>query len=481
MRKLLWSLLVINGFLAAAIGGLGYLASAHPLQPGDFLYGAQATAEQIQLRMTTGAVAQADQAIALAERSLADLANAKRMQIPEALSRFDAALTTAEAACAAVPPADSGAVDQRLLVLRQDARDAVSLLLPLPDAVALSERLAPVAEPESIAASPDSPPVIWPAPAVRPERVPFLEETVDHSCYALLGGHADAACEACHTHGAYVGTTQVCADCHSLLPSRLALVNLLPAASEVGKPRASQVYPAHFGDDCQRCHTTVDWKPYAFDHVGILDCRSCHFGEVLPAHSVAPCTACHEDTLDWTNADFDHSETTACFDCHEADAPPRRAAAECRDCHEAESWSAALYFHLLGSRHGLCTRETGRDPHYAGDCAVCHVADNWATITFDHSDLVDCEACHAFEAPPSQAWTSHYKGQCDRCHVLDAWDDVTFDHSGLGQCADCHADEVARSHYPRLACAACHTVRESGRDHLRACGGEHLRDVPSGA
>ena len=62
MRRFSAIFLVINLLLAAAVGGLGYLANAHPLRPGDPLFRVQLVAEQAQLRLPGRAACDNDHA-----------------------------------------------------------------------------------------------------------------------------------------------------------------------------------------------------------------------------------------------------------------------------------------------------------------------------------------------------------------------------------------------------------------------------------
>ena len=97
MKKTVLILFIIfNLLLVAAIGGLLVLAETYPLHPGDGLYTVQHVAEQWRLRLTPSAEGQAKMSLELAERRLADLAQAEEVtQVSGATAAMDLALSEA--------------------------------------------------------------------------------------------------------------------------------------------------------------------------------------------------------------------------------------------------------------------------------------------------------------------------------------------------------------------------------------------------
>ncbi len=98
--------------------------------------------------------------------------------------------------------------------------------------------------------------------------------------FPLTGGHANVACQRCHSSGTFKGLPTACVSCH-------------------GDPA---FHAGMFGLDCASCHTTDNWSAiYRGPHPGIADeggsgvnhggggCRSCH---TQTLHT-ATCTQCH--------------------------------------------------------------------------------------------------------------------------------------------------------------------------------------------
>jgi hypothetical protein len=104
--------------------------------------------------------------------------------------------------------------------------------------------------------------------------------TFDHnlSAFRLTGGHANLACERCHSKG-FEGTPSFCAGCH-------------------GDPG---FHKGMFSSNCAECHNTSNWNasyngphPSIDDESGInhegASCRDCHTQNL----ATATCTKCHD-------------------------------------------------------------------------------------------------------------------------------------------------------------------------------------------
>jgi len=109
----------------------------------------------------------------------------------------------------------------------------------------------------------------------------------DHNltAFPLTGGHANVACERCHTNNQFAGLSTACANCHGDPPYHAGL----------------------FGLNCLQCHTVNNWSArYDGPHPGIAD-----EGGRGVNHGGASCRDCHTQTL--------HSAT--CTKCHDSNNP----------------------------------------------------------------------------------------------------------------------------------------------------------------
>lgn len=118
--------------------------------------------------------------------------------------------------------------------------------------------------------------------------------------FALVEGHADLECEACHADQTFADPARDCVACHE----------------------DPEVHVGQFGLDCSRCHTAVGWTPAALTrHVFPLDhgdegeivCETCH----VAAYTVYTCDECHptEEIVDG-HAEDDDLAPERCADCH---------------------------------------------------------------------------------------------------------------------------------------------------------------------
>jgi hypothetical protein len=105
----------------------------------------------------------------------------------------------------------------------------------------------------------------------------------DLSSFPLLGQHAIAACEQCHTTTRYRDADVTCVSCH----------------------RDDDVHLARLGPRCETCHNPNAWRIWRFDHEtqtsfplrgahAKQNCVSCHVKPVSGAIELAQsCDGCH--------------------------------------------------------------------------------------------------------------------------------------------------------------------------------------------
>jgi thioredoxin reductase/ferredoxin len=321
--------------------------------------------------------------------------------------------------------------------------------------------------------------------------------------FPLVGGHARADCDACHTAAPPRQYSNVPTDC---------------IACHRGDFVAAHT-PAHSGapSDCRVCHRNAaeSWSRVAFEHPArfplsgghaTLTCADCHRG---PANAVSPdcyschradyeatrdpnhvaaalptqCVACHS-TAGWNTAVFDHftsgfpleglHRTTPCGSCHaqgyagtprdcvschradyDSTAEPNHAAAgfptTCASCHSPSGWFGASFNHdsafALTGAHRAAACESCHRAGYTGtprDCASCHRADYDATTDPNHV-------------------AAGFPTTCQNCHDTNAWAGASFDHATTAfpltgahlaaACDSCHSSGYAGT--PR-DCASCH-------------------------
>ncbi|HED52607.1 MAG TPA: hypothetical protein ENJ00_00190 [Phycisphaerales bacterium] len=327
--------------------------------------------------------------------------------------------------------------------------------------------------------------------------------------FPLVGPHASAECFACH-EGAQVGNFEglvpECAVCHT------------DEAASVTDPDHSA-----FSNDCQRCHSEVDWKPAQFDHPASfpltnghsgLDCSACHLPNTFEGLST-DCASCHTDDY---NATTDPNHITAGF------------STDCMLCHDTSDWNNASFehpasFQLVGGHDltdcSLChiggvfegtptdcaachldDYNATTDPNhitsgFSTDCMLCHDVFDWGNADFEHPasfpligghNLNDCTVCHinnVFEGTPSDCAACHtddynattnpdhaatgFPLDCMFCHNVYDWNDATFDHSfpidrGAHKNLDCIECHTVPSATPAFSCIDCHEHRQSRMD-----------------
>jgi len=224
---------------------------------------------------------------------------------------------------------------------------------------------------------------------------------------------------------------------------------------------------------CTDCHTGNDWsvpRNVPFDHT--------RTGFTLTGrHATAACRECHQDLR------FNRV-ATACQDCHR-DAHLGELGLACSNCHDTNRWDSRTNLYAAHSRtlfpllaaHSRVDCEAchaGQAPNQFSltptDCVSCHRQDFLAASTPAHSGAPsDCRRCHgslpvdwrgsSFQHPARFALTgAHAQLACQECHTGPAG-------TTSPECIACHRGEYQGTRQPNhvqanfpTACAQCHTT-----------------------
>ncbi len=321
----------------------------------------------------------------------------------------------------------------------------------------------------------------------------WKETRFDHgkTKYPLTGKHVDVKCDACHKTKVYDEAPTTCIGCH----------------------KKDDKHKAHFGEKCETCHTTRDWKGLTFRHD--TDTKYPLRGK----HREAKCESCH--TTGWIYRDKLASE---CVACHKKDDKHKGTLGnDCVACHSERSWKEGAKFDHDKSRFPLrgahvkpeCKachttplyRETPSDCvacHKKDDkhettlgsaCGDCHTDRDWKATRFDHARTrfalrfghavppLKCESCHrdlksfrhTLPAPPDclscHKKDDKHEGQlgsrCESCHDDRKWTATSFDHA--------RARFALVGAHVKVECKSCHATQRY-RDAPRDCIGCHQKD-----
>jgi len=520
MKKIVAFLVAFNLCFLSICSSMFLLAETYPLHPGDGAYIFQHTAEQARLRLTSHTVRKAQIAMKLVERRLADLALAGApKKIEASAAAFYKALNAAIQSIQAAPKMEQKALYDQLQILITQADLVVTALdstagwISVPD---LHEKIYALMDTTNQdryeQALPEKNKVIT---EITAEIISFLGKEVEHEKFPLADGHADLKCKSCHQDGKYVDTPSQCSACHRLAPIELGLAYLDPEA-----PSQTIVYPNHFAGECSDCHDAQSWTPTQFDHVGVVECISCHSGDVptliversdplnsffaavafrpltditfvaAPEHYPGDCILCHTDPISWQQAAYDHSQTAKCETCHTSETPESHYPGRCATCHsDVEDWGIASVNHESLTDCRSCHQLESPAGHYSSQCSGCHFNNDWGAVKFDHTAAAECQGCHNKPIDHSegecvschdlQDWSvttyhhlgqndckschtgprDHFSGQCTNCHNTHNWNPTDFDHQEVSDCANCHNQEAPVDHY-LMECANCHVVGE---------------------
>ena len=262
------------------------------------------------------------------------------------------------------------------------------------------------------------------------------EPTFNHdrdTKYRLEGKHKQAKCEGCHKSGLkpLPGTKSLektptrCIECHR-------------------KQDDDKGHKGKFGDKCDTCHRTTEWKKSHFDHD--LDTKYLLRGK----HRETKCASCHTGVL------YTDKLTSDCYSCHRKQDDEKghkgQLGKRCDTCHTEKDWKVEKFNHNR-SRFPL----TGL--HTTVECKKCH-----KTAAFREAPR-ECVGCHDKD-DLEKGHKGRFGTLCENCHNTRTWKSWDFDHDKTrfrlegkhekAECYACHKTAVkGRALIPR-ACASCH-------------------------
>ena len=502
-KILLGSLVSAQLLMILVISAMFFLAEVYPFHPGELLYPAQNAGEQARLSLTGGRSSKASFALVLAERRLADLAQAADPQAVQAsVSSFESSLKTAATALDEAPQGAQEALYARLEIILGQAdvvvhslgdRVDLALLQDLYSRIALSQKAQTPVEVQALLLS-----------EIPAEVVPFYTQDVDHSKFGLFGGHYSIDCMSCHQSGEYASTNSECSSCHQPKVYQQYIPEvygnrMIAYQGESQHLQATQLYPDHYAGECSDCHSIYTWEPVAFDHSSVFECLSCHSKDipadrvennVLVSHYPGDCKQCHSNFSDWQMTEYGHDGVKECESCHSMNTPASHYSGQCSNCHlDIQDWQVVVFDHSNRQDCSSCHSLDAPENHYGGQCSNCHSTEDWSYGVFGHPSGANCSTCHMKPAehykeacaschnPTSGSWqktthtenqdctkchnspVKHYEGiDCTTCHAASMWSVSSFDHEVADiACTDCHVEEEPLDHYQSV-CQDCHNT-----------------------
>lgn len=263
--------------------------------------------------------------------------------------------------------------------------------------------------------------------------------------FPLEGAHQKVACAVCHVGERYKDLPRQCIDCH----------------------RIHDRHQGRYGDKCERCHNSKEWKGVKFDH------DKTKF-PLRGGHKTIKCDTCHTGDL------YADKLATNCASCHGRSDPHKgQLGSRCERCHNEAGWRQKVAFDhditrfpLIGLHSGVACEECHRSPAYKAtpsvcsachkdthhgarlgpDCGRCHNPNGWRLWRFDHNRQtrfpldgahagLDCHSCH--KTPSAAKVTAS-----TACHGCHAEDDAH--HGAFGRACDkCHSTRSFRDTRPR--------------------------------
>ncbi|MDR3654018.1 MAG: cytochrome c3 family protein [Paludibacter sp.] len=184
--------------------------------------------------------------------------------------------------------------------------------------------------------------------------------------FPLIGEHAAADCNRCHTSASLLRFNNIRSDCYSCHQYQYEMT-INPNHKATG-----------LGTDCQRCHNMAGqtWRSigHGFDH-GVFP--------LVGAHNIQ-CSICH------FNNDFKTKLSTVCSSCHDPGPANTSTPAHttkfksfaCSDCHNTISWISVkfpmheiygkIYSGVHNGRWSACTDCHQNTTAYTSYCSKCH-------------------------------------------------------------------------------------------------------------
>ena len=275
--------------------------------------------------------------------------------------------------------------------------------------------------------------------------------------YAILGSHAQLACEKCHTKA--LGKrkpTGSCEGCHA-------------ADNKHGNRFDKLSSPLV----CATCHSQRAWKSaFQFNH------KANTAFELTAKHATLPCRTCHRGK---TPADFEKFEIkNGCMSCHQHKKAHggKFTNDKCLTCHE-EGGSKKQRGDALEVYHGEKSKFPLRGGHAGTQCQLCHVNDIYVETPRECG--VSCHQDSLHRGTLGQ--------ECTRCHEPGVWPATRFDHkqdtkwplkgkhADIKECESCHPSR--QYHDTPKACgdAGCHKADDVHQGQLgTACEKCHRED-----
>jgi hypothetical protein len=274
----------------------------------------------------------------------------------------------------------------------------------------------------------------------------------------LEGKHLDVPCAQCHIKGQLKGTPTRCYDCHWIR-------------------RQDDRFRTLLGNVCSDCHRPTSWRDVQWDHAAatgfplngahrLLDCQTCHTGQVFRTGNMQSCYACHRTAFE-RSANPNHAAAgfpTQCDTCHRASDPTWRqgrfdhasvfplvglhAQQLCSTCHKNNVYQGTA--RNCAGCHLPDFQKTASPNHAAAgfstQCDTCHRATDttWHQAKFDHASVFPLVGVHALQACATCHRNNVYKGtarDCVGCHMPDYQKSVNPNHAAAGfgtQCDSCH-------------------------------------------
>jgi hypothetical protein len=338
----------------------------------------------------------------------------------------------------------------------------------------------------------------------------------------LEGKHLNVPCASCHIKGELKGTPTRCYDCHWIR-------------------RQDDRFRTLLGNACSDCHRPTSWRDVQWNHAiatgfplngahQLLDCASCHTGQVFRAGNMQSCYSCHRPAFErsinpnhvaagfptqcdtchraseqtWRQGRFDHASVfllqgvhaqQLCSNCHK-NSVYKGTSRDCVGCHLPEFQKSASPNHAAAG--------------FPTQCDTCHRATdtNWREGRFDHASVFQLQGVHGEQPCATCHKNNVYKGTprtCVGCHMLDfrksrnpnhsqagfsttcntchgvtdtTWQQARFDHSivfplvglhGQQPCTACHANNVYSG--ASTSCSGCHMPlyqKTTNPNHARA-------------
>ena len=263
--------------------------------------------------------------------------------------------------------------------------------------------------------------------------------------YPLTGKHWDAKCEKCHK----TGVTVVAGKPREKLPTACVACHKKDD-DDPGK----KGHKGRFGEKCNTCHTTKEWKDITFNHDRDTDYA------LAGKHREARCETCHK-TGEVVAAGVARAKLPkACVACHKKDDedPVKkghrgRFGEKCDSCHTAKGWKDIIFNHDRDTKYAL------RGKHEKATCVSCHQERH----LYKEKQSTECNSCHR-----KDDYAKGHRGtlgiRCEACHNVSGWRVDKFDHNrsrfplagshALVECKKCHQSVAYRA--APTACNGCH-------------------------